>query len=124
LWTVALVLRQHVSSLNAEKILKDAETMVDRIRLVAEPIAKMGKSLDDVVDSYNKMVKSVESRLIPAARNMSRLGGVHRAKQVPELASVEESVSSLNEDKWGVGPENELAEGVSEIIDLEDLDEE
>jgi DNA recombination protein RmuC len=124
LWSVAMVLRQHNASLNAEEILKSAEEMVDRIRLVAEPVAKMRKSLIDTVESYNKMVSSVEARLIPSAQRMSRLGGVQSAKPLPELGSVDESVSQLNEDKWGVGPENQLPEGVSEIIDLEGFDEE
>jgi DNA anti-recombination protein RmuC len=87
-------------------------------------VAKMRKSLIDTVESYNKMVSSVEARLIPSAQRMSRLGGVQSAKPLPELGSVDESVSQLNEDKWGVGPENQLPEGVSEIIDLEGFDEE
>jgi DNA anti-recombination protein RmuC len=119
-----MVLRQHDASLNAEEILRVAQSMVDRIRLVAEPMAKMRKSLVDTVESYNKMVSSVESRLIPAAHRMSQLGGVHGAKAMPALGSVEESVSQLNEEKWGVGPQNRLPEGVSEIIDLEGFDEE
>lgn len=124
LWSVAMVLRQHNASLNAEEILKAAKEMVDRIRLVAEPVAKMRKSLIDTVDSYNKMVSSVEARLIPSAQRMSALGGVQGAKPLPELGSVDDPVSQLNQVKWGVGPENELPEGVSEIIDLEGFDEE
>jgi DNA recombination protein RmuC len=124
LWSVAMVLRQHDATLNAEEILKIAETMVERIRLVAEPIVKMGRSLDDTIDSYNKMVKSVEARLIPVARSMRGMGGAQRAKPVPELGSLHEPISRLNEDRWGVGPENELPEGASEILDLEALEEE
>jgi DNA recombination protein RmuC len=110
--------------LNAEAILKMAETMVERIRLVAEPIVKMGRSLDDTIDSYNKMVKSVEARLIPVARSMRGMGGAQRAKPVPELESIHEPISKLNEERWGVGPDNELPEGASEILDLEAFDEE
>jgi DNA recombination protein RmuC len=123
LWSVAMVLRQHDATLNAEQILKIAESMVDRIRLVAEPIVKMGRSLEDTVDSYNKMVKSVESRLIPAARSMRGMGGAQRAKPLPELDSVNEAIGKLNEEKWGVGPDNQLPEGISEIIELEEFDE-
>jgi DNA recombination protein RmuC len=123
LWSVAMVLRQHDATLNAEQILKIAESMVDRIRLVAEPIVKMGRSLEDTVDSYNKMVKSVESRLIPAARSMRGMGGAQRAKPLPELDSVNEAIGKLNEEKWGVGLENQLPEGISEIIELEEFDE-
>jgi DNA recombination protein RmuC len=124
LWSVAMVLRQHDASLNAEEILKTAESMVDRIRMVVEPISKLGKSLDDTVDSYNKMVKSVEARLIPAAHRMRGMGGAQRAKPLPQLDSVDESVVQLNEGKWGVGPDNPLDEGASDILELEEFDEE
>jgi DNA anti-recombination protein RmuC len=119
-----MVLSQYDATLNAKKIFEIAELMVDRIRLVAEPIFKMGKSIEDTVDSYNKMVKSVESRLIPAARSMRGMGGAHRAKALPELDSVNESVVQLNDEKWGVGMDNPLPEGVSEILELEGFDEE
>jgi DNA recombination protein RmuC len=122
LWSVAMVLRQHDATLNAEEILKTAESMVDRIRYMVEPMAKMGKSLEDAVDSYNKMVKSAESRLIPAAQRMRGLGGAQRAKSLPELESVNEPVSQLNEGKWGVGPDNPLPEGISEILELEEFE--
>ena len=122
LWSVAMVLRQHDATLNVEEILKTAESMVDRIRYMVEPMAKMGKSLEDAVDSYNKMVKSAESRLIPAAQRMRGLGGAQRAKSLPELESVNEPVSQLNEGKWGVGPDNPLPEGISEILELEEFE--
>jgi DNA recombination protein RmuC len=96
--------------------------MVDRIRYMVEPMAKMGKSLGDAVDSYNQMVKSAESRLIPAAQRMRGLGGAQRAKSLPELASVNEPVSQLNEAKWGAGPDNPLPEGISEILELEEFE--
>jgi DNA recombination protein RmuC len=123
LWSVAMVLRQHEVTLNAERILKVAETIFDRIRLVAEPIAKMGKNLDGVVEQYNKMVRSFESRLIPAAQDLRRLGGARHAKPLPELASVHESLAAPNEEKWGVGPDTPVPDGVSDVLDLESLDD-
>jgi hypothetical protein len=33
-------------------------------------------------------------------------------------------VVQLNEGKWGVGPDNPLAEGASDILELEEFDEE
>ena len=122
LWSVAMVLRQHQARINAEDILEAASNVVDRIRLVAEPIAKMGKSLEDSVDSYNKMLKSVEARLIPAAQRTRDLGGAQGVKSLPELSSVDEPVGQLNEEKWGVGPDNPLPEGISEILELEEFD--
>ncbi len=123
LWSVAMVLRQHDATINAQEIFKIAELMVDRIRLVAEPVLKMGKSLGDTLDSYNKMVRSVESRLIPEARRVRALGGAQSAKALPELETIDETAVQLNEEKWGLDPDNPLAPGVSEILELEGFDE-
>lgn len=123
LWSVAFVVRQHEAQVNAKEILDMAEKIVDRIRLVAEPITKLGRSLNDTVNNYNQMVKSVESRLIVSAREIRRLGGAQRAKPVPDLKSVHEAPVALNDTKWGIGPETPLLEGASEIIDLDDFDE-
>ncbi len=123
LWSVAFVVRQHEAQVNAKEILDMAEKIVDRIRLVAEPITKLGRSLNETVNNYNQMVKSVESRLIVSAREIRRLGGAQRAKVVPDLTAIHEAPVALNEVKWGIGPGSPLLEGVSEIIDLEDLDE-
>lgn len=124
LWSVAMVLRQHDAKINAKEILNLAETIFDRIRLVAEPIVKMGRSLDDSVEAYNKMVKSIESRLIVSAHGIRRLGGVQRAKEIPELGSVNETTVKLNEERWGIGPDSPVPEGVSDIIDVEGYEEE
>jgi DNA recombination protein RmuC len=123
LWSVALVLQQHEAQLNAKEILDVAEKIVNQIRLVAEPISKLGKSLNNSVEHYNQMVKSVESRLVVSARNIRRLGGAQHAKAVPELASVNESAMVINEAKWGTGPDTPMLEGVSEIIDVDDFDD-
>ena len=124
LWSVAMVLGQHQIALNAERIYQTAETIFDRIRLVAEPMAKMGKALDTGVSEYNKLVKSFESRLIPAALDVRKLGGAKRAKDLPELGPVHELTTGLNESKWGIDPDNPLPEGVSEILELEGVEDE
>ena len=123
LWSVAFVVRQHEAQVNAREILDMAEKIVDRIRLVAEPITKLGRSLNDTVNNYNQMVKSVESRLIVSAREIRRLGGAQRAKSVPDLLGVHEAPVALNDAKWGIDPATPLLEGSSEIIDLDEYDE-
>ncbi|MHB1087158.1 MAG: DNA recombination protein RmuC [Acidimicrobiales bacterium] len=123
LWSVAFVVRQHEAQVNAKEILDMAEKIVDRIRLVAEPITKLGRSLNDTVNNYNQMVKSVESRLIVSAREIRRLGGAQRAKAVPDLKSIHEAPVALNDAKWGIGPATPLLEGASEIIDLDEFDD-
>ena len=119
LWSVAMVLRQHDAKINAEEILSQAEKLYDRMRVVAEHVARMGKSLNDSVNAYNDMVSSIESRLVVTAKGIRRLGGAQRAKTIPELESVDRLATTLNEERWGVDPDNPLPEGVAELIELE-----
>src|SRR5277367_4066249 len=98
--------------------------MFDRIRLVAEPVGRMGKSVDSLVRDYNTMLSSIESRLIPAANKMQSLGGAQRAKDLPELSPVEHLTNQLNEGKWGVPAENVLFVEASEILELDEFEDE
>jgi DNA anti-recombination protein RmuC len=96
-----------------------AETIFDRIRLVAEPVSRMGKALDTQVKEYNAMITSFETRLIVSAKSLQNLGGAAHAKELPELSHVDRLAARLDEVKWGVDAAHPLAEGSSEILDLE-----
>jgi DNA recombination protein RmuC len=100
LWSVAMVASDHHVAENARAILKEAEAMVDRVRGMVEPLVRMGKSLSESVDSYNKLVRSAESRLIPAANRMRRLGGVSAARPLPAVAEINERVVEASAEKW------------------------
>jgi DNA recombination protein RmuC len=102
LWTIAMVLRSADASVNAAEILALAETLVERIRLVAEPVERMGRALGETVGEYNKMVKSVESRLMPIARGVHALGAGRGAKRVSGLAGLDSSVRGVDAERWGV----------------------
>jgi DNA recombination protein RmuC len=123
LWSVAMMVRQQQITLNAEKIYEIAESIFERIRLVAEPVSKMGRALDTQVQEYNKMIASFETRLIVSAKNLQNLGGAARAKELPELTSVDRLTARLDEVKWGVDAGNPLPEGASEILELEGFEE-
>jgi DNA anti-recombination protein RmuC len=98
--------------------------LFDRIRLVAEPVGRMGKSVDSLVRDYNAMLSSIESRLIPAANQMRSLGGAQRAKDLPELSPVDQLTNQLNDAKWGIDDENVLIEGAGDILELDVLEDE
>jgi DNA recombination protein RmuC len=123
LWSVAMVVRQHELAMNAEEIYKVAETIFERIRYVAEPVARMGKALDTQVKEYNAMVASFETRLIVSARNLQKLGGAAHAKELPELGHVDRLAARLDESKWGVDESFPMVEGALEILELEGFEE-
>jgi DNA recombination protein RmuC len=123
LWSVVMVVRQQELAVNAEAIYKVAETIFERIRRVAEPVARMGKALDAQVKEYNAMVTSFETRLIVSARSLQNLGGAGRAKALPELGHVDRLPARLDDVKWGVDDAHPLPEGSSELLELEGFEE-
>jgi DNA recombination protein RmuC len=123
LWSVAMVVRQQKLALNAEKIYEVAETIFDRIRLVAEPVQRMGRAIETQVKEYNAMVSSFETRLIVSARGLQRLGGAAHAKPLPELGPLERFASRPDFEKWGIDDAHPLPEGTSDILDIGDVDE-
>lgn len=123
LWSVAMVVRQQRLAMNAEEIYKVAETIFERIRYVAEPVARMGKALDTQVKEYNAMVSSFETRLIVSARNLQKLGGAAHAKELPELGHVDRLAARIDSDKWGVDEALPLFDGAPEILELEGFEE-
>jgi len=124
LWSVGFIVQQQQIAVNAEQIAENASQLFDRIRKVAEPVAKMGKSLDTVVRDYNTMLGSIEGRLLPAARRLRSYGGAQRAKDLPELATVDRLTTPLNEVTWGIDDDNALPDGASEILELDIFDDE
>lgn len=77
--------RQEDMTENAEKIRKLGVDLYDRVRTLAEHMAKIGNSLGTAVGHYNNAVGSLESRVLVSARKMGELG----AKTDKELAAVE-----------------------------------
>lgn len=124
LWSVAMVMNQHRLAVNAEAIYKLAETIFERIRLVAAPVEKMGKALDAQVSEYNKLVASFETRLIVSARSLQRLGGASHAKELPELGPVERLTARPNAAKWGVDEAAPLFDGAADVLDVDGFEEE
>ncbi len=123
LWSVAMVVRQQQLAMNAEEIYKVAETIFERIRYVAEPVARMGKALDTQVKEYNAMVSSFETRLIVSARNLQKLGGAAHAKELPELGHVDRLAARIDETKWGVDDSFPVVNGAIEILELEGFED-
>ncbi|MGH9020600.1 MAG: DNA recombination protein RmuC [Acidimicrobiales bacterium] len=119
LWSVAAMLQQHQALVNTEEILRQSQEIVTRIRTVAEPVMKMGRSLDDSVKQYNKMVSSFESRLIVSARRIRQLGGARGSSDLPELGPVDSTPSALADERWGVDAGVPLVEGGDDIPELE-----
>jgi DNA recombination protein RmuC len=98
---------------NAQQISALGKELHDRLRNLASHITAVGTGLDRAVDSYNKAVGSLESRVLVSARKFAELGA-SVADDIPELAPIETSARALSFD-WDQDelpletPENDLS---------------
>ncbi|MGC1374570.1 MAG: DNA recombination protein RmuC, partial [Candidatus Sulfotelmatobacter sp.] len=80
---------------NAQQISALGKELHDRLRLLASHIASVGTGLDRAVESYNKAVGSLESRVLVSARKFAELG-TSVADDIPELEPIETTARALS----------------------------
>ena len=126
LLSVAMLVRQSEIATNAEAIREMAEQLYDKILNVTKPLQEMGKSIIKTTQEYNKLLGSVEGRLIPFARSVRDKVGIAKSTELPQLKPVDQLPRTFNEEKWetieegdetfdnGVIIEAELAEGAED----------
>jgi len=80
---------------NAQQISALGKELHDRLRYLAGHITSVGANLDRAVESYNKAVGSLETRVLVSARKFAELG-TSVAEDIPELAPIETSARALS----------------------------
>lgn len=80
--------RQEVLAENADIIREIGQEMFTRLTTFAEHLSRLGRSLDNSVDAYNKAVASYDSRVLPGARKFTELG-ISAKKEPPKVEQVE-----------------------------------
>jgi DNA recombination protein RmuC len=71
---VAFGWRQETLAENAEKIRSVGENLFHRLATFAEHLAKLGRSLDSSVTSFNRAVGAFDTGVIPGARKFTEMG--------------------------------------------------
>ena len=90
---------------NAEEVQKTAKEIYDRLRVFAEHLGKVGKSLGQSVDHYNRALGSLEGRVLPSARKFEQLGVVSAsADKVEKPSNVEHEPRRLTAHEF-TGPD-------------------
>jgi DNA recombination protein RmuC len=82
---------------NAQEISALGKELHDRLRLLGAHIDNVGKGLDRAVDSYNKAVGSLESRVMVSARKFVELGAPV-TDEIAELSPIETTTRNLTLD--------------------------
>lgn len=85
---VAYGWRQEALAKNAEVIREIGQDLYTRLTTFSEHLAKLGRSLDSSVDSFNRAVGSFDNRVLPGARRFVELG-IQTRKPIPEPDQIE-----------------------------------
>lgn len=91
---VAYGWRQETLAESAQHISDLGRDLYERLRSMAEHMQNVGKGLDRAVDSYNKAVGSMESRVLVTARKFAELGTSIK-EEIPELSPLDKSARTL-----------------------------
>ncbi len=79
---------------NAQEISALGKELYERLRNLGSHMEGVGKNLDRAVESYNKAVGSLESRVMVSARRFSELGAPV-TEAIPELPQIEKTTRNL-----------------------------
>jgi DNA recombination protein RmuC len=79
---------------NAQKISDLGKELHERLRLLGSHFKKVGKGLDQAVESYNSAVGSLESRVMVSARKFVELGAPV-TEEIAELSPIETTTRNL-----------------------------
>ena len=93
---------------NATKVQSEAAELYRRIDTVLESMAKTGRGLTTATDAYNKMIGSVEARLLPSMRRFREFGVP--GDDLVDVPQLEHSVREIGAEELGGG---ELGRGTA-----------
>jgi DNA recombination protein RmuC len=93
--SVAYGWRQEDSAKNAQNIAVLGRELHSRMAILVDKISKVGESIERSVKSYNELVGSVESRVLPQARKFKELGAGDAGVTVATPPQIETSTRQL-----------------------------
>lgn len=95
--------RQEKIAENADRISELGRELFDRMRSLAEHLEKVGSGLGRAVDSYNKAVGSLETRVLPSARRFRELGAA-TGDEIPELRPLDQRPRAIEAARNDIAP--------------------
>jgi len=95
LHAVAYGWRQEEVSKNAERISELGRELYERVGALADYLNALGKAVGSVNDNYNRLVGSMEARLLPTLRKFPELG----VKPIANIEQVDKKPRELTVEK-------------------------
>ncbi|MEU3307182.1 DNA recombination protein RmuC [Nocardiopsis sp. NPDC006832] len=111
--TIALSWEEEKVRENSEAIQKLGREIFDRLATVGEHLGRLRGSLDKSVEHYNATIASLEGRLLPAARDITKLG-IRPNKKQAELRPVERQARAVVAEGLATPATPELTTGEEE----------
>lgn len=90
--------RQVQADRQAKEIQQAGSELYQRVVRLMDLLSILGKSINKTSDSYNQLIASLESRVLPAGRKMTRMTVTEES--LPEPESLADSARSLDSDRW------------------------
>jgi DNA recombination protein RmuC len=97
--------RQEKLTENAKQISDLGRELYDRLATMGDHMAKLGKHLDNAVDSFNKAAGSLETRVLVSARRFKELQAAAPDKEMRPLDQIEHTTRSLQAPELQLGME-------------------
>lgn len=104
----AVEIRGQRQAENQAQIVEAAGQLLDSLRIVLEAAAKAGKSIEGAANSFADLAKSVNARLLPRARRLTRFGIETSRPLPPNLPAI--AVHSIETDATIDGESSEVRE--------------
>jgi DNA recombination protein RmuC len=86
--------RQEQVTKNAQQISMLGKELYERMSTMAKYFGEMGTAIERSITSYNKIVGSMESRVLPSVRKFKELG-VTGAEEIPILEQIDQQPRNL-----------------------------
>lgn len=93
--SVAYGWRQEQSAKNAQEIAELGRELYRRMAVMADRMGKVGDSIEKSVKSYNELIGSMESRVMPQARKFKELGAGDAGIEIAAAPQIETSTRQL-----------------------------
>jgi DNA recombination protein RmuC len=80
---------------NAQQISMLGKELYERINTLARHFDEIGSAIGKAMDAYNKVIGSMEARVLPSVRKFKELG-VTGAEEIPNLEQIDHAPRSLS----------------------------